>query len=99
MEALRSLTGIAILCVAVITAQAQSLAAINQLWRQTVAAVQRGDDSQARTEFTAFNTAVRSYVSANGKSWQIEYLVGSLDCLFPDKKSSWRGVSARHPTK
>jgi hypothetical protein len=70
------------------TAPAQDLQAVNHLWKLTIDAVKRGDTGQARTLFGQFNQAVRSYVSHNGNDWQIEYLVGSLDCQFPDAKAS-----------
>ena len=87
MRTLRMPRTVAPLVVVTLAAFAQTIAIPNQLWRDTVNAVQRGDQAQANAKFEAFNTAVRTYVTANGKDWQIEYLVGSLDCLFPDKKA------------
>ena len=87
MRTLRSQLILVVLVASTVATFAQNIAVPDQLWRDTVAAVQRGDQAQANAKFEAFNAAVRSYLATNGKDWQIEYLVGSLDCLFPDKKT------------
>jgi len=67
---------------------AQDFEEISRLWQQAVDAVHRGEKDHAQEVFGEFNQRVRTYVAANGLSWQIEYLVGSLDCQFPNTKGS-----------
>jgi hypothetical protein len=61
---------------------AQDMAAIRQLWQQTLNALHEGRAQQAQEEFGEFNQRTRQYVTAHGRDWQIEYLAGSLDCQF-----------------
>jgi hypothetical protein len=86
MKKLRNTTGILTLTLAAWGTHGQDLAVVNQQWHQTVVAVRHGDAAEAKADFARFNTAVRSYVSVHGLDWQVEYLAGSLDCLFPDTK-------------
>ncbi len=65
------------------TAYAQDMTALNGQWRQTVNAIQRGDQAEANADFATFNATARFYASLHGRNWQIEYLIGSLDCMFP----------------
>ena len=87
MKTLGNPIGICVLFMAAGIAVGQNLSAVNQQWERTLSAVQRGDHNQAGTDFAAFNAMARSYVASNGRNWQIEYLVGSLDCLFPDAQN------------
>jgi hypothetical protein len=66
----------------------QDMQEINHLWQQTLDALRAGDQPRARASFGEFNQKVRAYVTANGRSWQIEYLAGSLDCQFPESRAS-----------
>ena len=66
----------------------QDMQEINHLWQQTLDALRAGDQPRARASFGQFNQKVRAYVTANGRSWQIEYLAGSLDCQFPESRAS-----------
>ena len=68
--------------------RAQDFEEINHLWQQAVDATRRGEIDHAQAVFGEFNQRVRTYVAANGLSWRIEYLVGSLDCQFLDTRGS-----------
>ena len=83
MRTLRYLTAVAIMSTAIPGARGQDLSAMNQQWHRALSSVQRGDASQANADFATFNRMARSYVISNGRNWQIEYLLGSLDCVFP----------------
>ncbi len=86
MNNLRLLPTAALLCMFSGHGSAQDLATLNNQWGQTINAVQHGDDAAARAALARFTATATSYVRANGRSWKIEYLVGSLDCMFPDKR-------------
>jgi hypothetical protein len=64
---------------------AQDLDSVHRQWQQTITSVRNGDLS-VRISLDQFTASAAAYVRAHGKSWQIEYLVGSADCLFPDKR-------------
>ncbi len=66
----------------------QDLDAVNALWKQTVTAVRHDDNQAARASLAQFTAAASRYVQAHGRSWQIEYLVGSIDCMFADKRTT-----------
>lgn len=66
----------------------QDMQEISHLWQQTLDALRTGDQPRARDSFGEFNQKVRAYVTTNGRSWQIEYLAGSLDCQFPESRAS-----------
>lgn len=67
---------------------AQDMQEISHLWQQTLDALRTGNQPRARASFGEFNQKVRAYVTTNGRSWQIEYLAGSLDCQFPESRAS-----------
>jgi hypothetical protein len=66
----------------------QDLDAVNVLWKQTVTAVRHADNQAARASLARFTTTAASYVQTHGRSWEIEYLVGSVDCMFTDKRAT-----------
>ncbi len=70
---------------------AQDLPRITAVWEQTLAALNRGDSRKAKELFADFNRKARAYVRANGRTWQIEYLIGSLNCQFPETRASGAG--------
>jgi len=67
---------------------AQDLDTVNVLWKQTVTAVRQQHNDAARASLAQFTAAATRYVQAHGRSWQIEYLVGSIDCMFADKRAT-----------
>jgi hypothetical protein len=85
MRIIRAVAAAVLACASSGLCFAQDLDEVNSLWKQTVAAVQRGDLS-VRVTLDRFTASAAAYVRAHGKSWQIEYLVGSADCMFPDKR-------------
>src|SRR6266702_1090637 len=85
---LRYCTGMALVGVAAGLAGAQDLRIVHQQSGVAIDAIQRGDTARAKAAFAQFNTSARSYVMANGRSWKIEYLAGSLDCAFPETKAT-----------
>jgi hypothetical protein len=64
---------------------AQDLNSVHRLWQQTITAARSGDIS-VRVTLDQFTASAAAYVRANGRSWQIEYLVGSADCMFPGRR-------------
>ncbi len=85
LNGLRNLAAIAVMTLVGGLCAAQDFGNLNRQWRDTLAAVQRGDNAGARAALARFTATAEAYVAANGRNWQIEYLVGSLDCMFPDK--------------
>ncbi|MFZ0305948.1 MAG: hypothetical protein WAL75_24900 [Terracidiphilus sp.] len=83
----RHLAALALLAFGV-PAEGQTLGALGDQWQRIVSEVQQGRQSQASGDFADFNQEVRSYVRSNGLDWQVEYLAGSLYCLFPDSKAT-----------
>jgi hypothetical protein len=67
---------------------AQDMETLNTQWKQTVSAARQGNDEAARASLAQFTASAASYVQAHGRSWQIEYLVGSVDCLFSDRRAT-----------
>jgi hypothetical protein len=59
---------------------------VHRLWKQTITSAQNGDVS-VRISLDEFTASAAAYVHGHGKSWQIEYLVGSADCLFTDRRT------------
>ena len=88
MKFARAMPLLVILLVLLSTARAQDLQPIKAVWQQTLDALAQGNSQKATTLFADFNQKVRAYVTANGRTWQIEYLVGSLNCQFPDTRGS-----------
>jgi hypothetical protein len=88
MKQFRLLVAIAVVLAGCAASQAQDLQEINRLWQQTLDAKQRGEKDRAQATFRDFNQKVRSYMRANGRNWQVQYLVGSLNCQFPETKAS-----------
>lgn len=70
------------------TAQTQDLQPIEAVWQQTLDALAQGNRQKAGSLFADFNQKVRAYVTTNGRTWQIEYLVGSLNCQFSNTRAS-----------
>ena len=70
------------------SACAQDLTQIESTWQQTLDALKSGNSQKANDLFADFNRKVRAYLTANGRTWQIEYLVGSLNCQFPQTRAS-----------
>jgi hypothetical protein len=58
---------------------------LNSQWKQAVTAA-RNHDLAAYVLLDQFTASAASYVRAHGRSWQIEYLAGSADCMFPGKR-------------
>ncbi len=67
---------------------AQDLPQIESVWKQTLDALGNGNTQKASDLFADFNRKVRAYSLANGRNWQVEYLVGSLNCQFPQSRTS-----------
>ncbi len=88
MKLFRPVVLLVIVLGTVSSALGQDLPQIETLWEQTLEALGRGESQKAKDLFANFNRKVRAYISANGRSWQIEYLVGSLNCQFPDTRAS-----------
>jgi hypothetical protein len=78
---------LAIFTVAALPAPGRDLDTVNQRWADTVSAVRSGDETGAQAAFARFNEAVGAYIAQKGRSWQVEYLMGSLDCLFPSTRT------------
>ena len=70
------------------SAAAQDLPQITAVWEQTIAALNHADNRKAKELFADFNRKARAYVRDNGRTWQIEYLIGSLNCQFPETRAS-----------
>ena len=70
----------------------QEMAAIRQLWQQTLNALREGKAQQAQADFGEFNQRTRRYTAARGRDWQIEYLAGSLDCQFSAARANGAGL-------
>jgi hypothetical protein len=87
---LRNLAATAVMALLGGLSAAQDLGTLNRQWQDTLAAVQNGDNASSRAALARFTETAEAYVAANGRNWQIEYLVGSLDCMFPDKKGIGR---------
>jgi hypothetical protein len=81
---------LAIFAVAVLLASGQDLDTVSRRWTETVDAIRSGDQAGAQADFARFNASVKEYATLKGRTWQVEYLMGSLDCLFP----STRGIGA-----
>jgi hypothetical protein len=88
MKRLRLFTLFVIVIASCGRASAQDLDEISRLWQQTFDALQHHDSSQAKTVFSEFNRRARSYVQKHGRTWQIEYLIGSLSCQFSESRAS-----------
>jgi|GEM_PF-1337061 len=88
MKFVRTVTLLFILLGILSAAAAQDLPQIEAVWRQTIDALSRGDHQKAKDLFADFNRKVRAYARAYGPTWQIEYLVGSLNCQFPESRAS-----------
>ena len=71
-----------------VPAVCQDLPQIEAVWQQTLDALKSGNHQKANDLFADFNRKVRAYVTINGRNWQIEYLVGSLNCQFPQTRTS-----------
>jgi hypothetical protein len=69
-------------------AHGQSLDEIKTLWQRAIDELGRGEREHAQTTFGEFNERIRAYATANGRDWQIEYLIGSLYCQFSDSRAS-----------
>jgi hypothetical protein len=74
----------------VAAASAQTLEDLDRLSQQTLQALRAGQDASARERFREFNEKARAYVMAKGRGWRVQYLVGSLNCQFPES----RGIGA-----
>jgi hypothetical protein len=70
------------------SAAAQDLPQIESVWKQTLDALSAGNSQKANSLFADFNRQVRAYSIAKGRNWQVEYLVGSLNCQFPQTRTS-----------
>ena len=80
---------VAVLAVVVISpVMAQTIQDIDAVWRQANDALDRGDEARARTFYEDFTGQVRGYVRSHGITWQVQYLVGSLQCRFSETRSS-----------
>jgi hypothetical protein len=77
----------AIFAVAVFRASGQDLDTVSRRWTETVDAIRSRDQAGAQAAFAHFNAAVKEYVAEKGRTWQVEYLMGSLDCLFPSTRA------------
>lgn len=65
--------------------RAQDMDTVHRLWQQTITSA-RNHDLSVYVSLDQFTASAAAYVRAHGKSWQIEYLVGSADCMFPDRR-------------
>jgi len=72
------------------SALAQELPQIKALWQQTLEAVSQGDEHTAEALFGDFNEKVRAYLVSHHRTWEIEYLIGSLNCQFRNTRESGR---------
>jgi len=87
MSHLRAALPVLMLFSLVTPAVTQDLPQIESVWKQTLDALGSGNQQKANDLFADFNRKVRAYILANGRNWQVEYLVGSLNCQFPQTRA------------
>jgi hypothetical protein len=76
------------LLLAVIPAGGQTIQELDTAWRQANDALDRRDHARARTLYEDFRGKVLGYVRSRGITWQVQYLVGSLQCRFSETRDS-----------
>ncbi len=69
-------------------AAAQSIQDVDRLWQQTMDALRGGQQAVADVRFGEFNERARAYLRVHGRSWRIQYLVGTLDCRFTASRAT-----------
>lgn len=67
-------------------AQAQDLTEIDRLWKQTMTTLKENQPERARTLAGDFHQKVRTYLQGERPTWQLKYLVGTMNCQFEESR-------------